>query len=94
MTTVKTLLGAASALATALLLTACLGGGSDYSAPSTPTTPTQPATPTLATAAASVSGLLDYMKLQVASLLDTAEPTDVSSFVPPTSDTTEPDPSV
>lgn len=93
MTARNTWLMACAGLGLTLALAACGGGdGGSTTTPTTPTTPTQPATPTLATAAASVAGLLDYMKLAVASLLDTAEPTEVSSFVPPTSDTTEPEP--
>ena len=93
MTSRNTWMALCAGLSLTLTLAACGGGdGGSTTTPTTPTTPTQPTTPTLATAAASVAGLLDYMKLAVASLLDTAEPTDVASFVPPTSETAEPDP--
>lgn len=68
-----------------LVLAGCGGGGSADNSSSTPT---------LATAAASVEGLLAYMKVAVATTIETTEPIDISTFVAPTSDTTEPDPSV
>ena len=91
MTLRKSVQASAGCAVLLLALTGCGGDDNTASTPVTPTPPVTPTTPTLATAMASVSGLIEYMKLQVATLLDTAEPTDVTSFVPPTSDTTEPD---
>ncbi len=77
-------IGAAGLLA----LTACGGGGGGGSANN------GNGAPSLTTAATSVEGLQAYMKVAVTSSSETSEPIDVSTFVAPTSDTTEPDPSI
>jgi hypothetical protein len=77
--------GAASALASC--------GGSDHNDNNAPPTSVDFNVPP-ASASASVSGFIAFVKGVVATTPDTLAPLDVASFVAPTSDTTEPDPTI
>ena len=66
------------ALCAAALLAACGGGDDDETPAATAQVP--------ASASASSAGLIDYLKLLVASSADTLEPVDVSAVTPPTDD--------
>ncbi len=67
------------ALCTAAVLAACGGGGDDNSTPAA--TSQVPAS-----ASASAMGLIDYLKLLVASSADTLEPVDVTAVTPQVDD--------
>ena len=84
----------AAALAGAAMLVALAscGGGHDDGNP-TPTPPPVSNTPP-DSASASLQGFIDYLKILVATMQDSAEPLDVNAFVAPVSDTADPDPGV
>ncbi len=80
----------ALALAVVALVASCGGnddGGGSSAPPATSNTPP-------ASASASVDGFIAYLKGLVATMQDTVEPLNVDGFTAPTSDTTEPDPTV
>ncbi len=70
------------ALCAAAVLAACGGGDDDTPPAATAQVP--------ASASASATGLVNYLKLLVASSADTLEPVDVSAVAPPPDDTGEP----
>lgn len=70
------------ALCAAAVLAACGGGDDDAAPAATAEVP--------ASASASSMGLIDYLKLLVASSADTLEPVDVSAVTPPPDDSGEP----
>ncbi len=78
----------AAALASAVCLAACGGGGGDA-------TPVPPATSQVPSSASdSIYGFISYLKDLVASSADLLDPVDISTVRPPTDDTSVPDPSV
>lgn len=79
------------AIASVALLASCGGGGDDGGNDNTPPAPSN--TPP-ASASSSVDGFIAYLQGLVVTRQDTSEPLDVTAFVAPTSDTTEPDASI
>jgi hypothetical protein len=71
---------------TAVVVTACGGGGGEAAPAPAPTA----AVPD--SASQSATGLATYLTALSTAPADDLEPVDVSNFVPPTSDTTEPEP--
>lgn len=75
----------------AAALASC-GGGNDNGGPPPAPPPASNLPPP--SASGSVDGFIAYLKTLVVTKQDTVEPLDVTGFTAPTSDTTEPDPSV
>ncbi len=90
-TTTRRLGLVAAGLVVAGSLASC-GGHDDGNPTPPPPAPTSNTPP--ASAAGSVDGFIAYLKTVVAVPLDTSDPLDVSTFVAPTSDVTEPDPTI
>jgi hypothetical protein len=82
----RTLLGIAC-----LTVLASCGGHDDGAAPIAPIAVSN--TPP-ASASADVSGFIAFMKTLVATQQDASDPLDLTAFVAPTIDTTDPDPSI
>ena len=80
---------ALAGLATVIALASC-GGGHDDGGP--PPVPPPVSNEPPASASASVTGLIDYLLSLTATMQDTVEPLDLTTFNPQISDTTEPDP--
>jgi hypothetical protein len=84
---------AASMAALAIVVTLASCGGNDNHdngpVPPAPVSNTPPAT-----ASQNVDGFIAFLKILVPTRQDTVEPLDVSTFVAPTNDTGDPDPSI
>ncbi len=76
----------------AVVLASCGGGNDDNNGNNNPPPPASNQPP--ASASASVDGFIAYLKTLVVQFPETGEPLDLTNFTAPTSDTTEPDPSV
>ena len=76
--------------AVTFVLASC--GGSDDGGPAVVAPPASNQPP--ASASQNVDGFIAYLKLLVVTKPETTEPLDVTAFVAPTTDTSEPDPSI
>lgn len=83
---------ALAGLVTVMALASC-GGGNDNGGPP-PAPPPAASNQPPPSASSSVAGFIAYLKTLVVTKQDTVEPLDLTGFVAPVSDTTEPDPGV
>jgi hypothetical protein len=88
----RKLFAVSQAMATAALLAACGGGSHDDppAAPPPPPPPPSAAEVVPASASASVQGMVSYLQTLSTVKPDDKEAADVSTFMPPVSDDTEP----
>lgn len=81
---------ALAGLVTVVSLASCGGSSNNDTPPAPPAASNQPP----ASASSSVAGFIAYLKTLVVTMQDTVEPLDLTGFIAPVSDTTEPDPGV
>lgn len=89
----RRLAAGAGAVGTTLMLASCGGDGGGGNNDAPPVPPVTSNTPPASTSA-SPEGFIAYLKTVVAIQSDTADPLDLTGFVAPVADTSEPDASI